>query len=331
MEEIGLDGLSAIDTENITSMDDLIRGIAPSEDVDVDEADAVSSEMLTFIEQYKELLSLMSTLNMEDIAKNMPSAGQLSQVVSKALEGADTASGVEQLNQAMSELSGAIESAVTASSEDKEKLDQAAQDMASAVEGFIQAYRSIGGVFEGQDGGTALKEAVASLEGWNPFASFSAGASDAASQVEGISAAVDTVSEKQVGDLGAQQTANDLQKIISKLNEIKDYKIPAKTVQVSVQRTSAVPSNAKGTEDSPGGQSFVAEEGRELIYRKNAGKVELANSMQLTTLEPGDQVIPHAETERILRRRDMTAYDGYAKGTKSNKKLKKELEKIEEA
>ena len=74
MEEIGLDGLSAIDTENITSMDDLIRAIAPSEDVDVDEADVVSSEMLTFIEQYKELLSLMATLNMEDIAENMPSA-----------------------------------------------------------------------------------------------------------------------------------------------------------------------------------------------------------------------------------------------------------------
>lgn len=331
MEEIGLDGLSAIDTENITSMDDLIRAIAPSEDVDVDEADVVSSEMLTFIEQYKELLSLMATLNMEDIAENMPSAGQLSQVVSKALEGADTASGVEQLNQAMSELSGAIESAVIASSEDKEKLDQAARDIAVALNGFIQQYQQIGGILGGQNGGSSLKEATTSLEGWNPFMDFASGARDAATQVNSISVAVDTVSAKQVGDLGAQQTSNDLQKIISKLNEIKNYRIPDKTVQVNVQRTTGVPSNAKGTDDSPGGQSFVAEEGRELIYRKNAGKVELANSMQLTTLEPGDRVIPHEETERILRRRDMTAYAGYAKGTKSNKKLKKELEKIEEA
>lgn len=53
--------------------------------------------------------------------------------------------------------------------------------------------------------------------------------------------------------------------------------------------------------------------------------------MQMTRLEPGDRVIPHGETERILRRRDMTRYGSFAKGTKPNKKLKKELDKIESA
>ena len=39
----------------------------------------------------------------------------------------------------------------------------------------------------------------------------------------------------------------------------------------------------------------------------------------------------HAEYLALIIAESIAAYDGYAKGTKSNKKLKKELEKIEEA
>lgn len=162
----------------------------------------------------------------------------------------------------------------------------------------------------------------------DPFAGLEASIDGANSALGILSTNIEAVAAKAIGTLGAEKAVQELKKVMVQLIRINNYQIADKTYNVSA--TGSVPGSAKGSDGSYAGISFVAEEGRELIYRKNSGKVEIANSMQMTVLEPGDQVIPNDETERILKRKDMTEVQGFAKGT-GNKGLKKKLKEVDKA
>lgn len=69
---------------------------------------------------------------------------------------------------------------------------------------------------------------------------------------------------------------------------------------------------AKGTKGHPGGLARVSEEGRELlIYPDGSAEISSDTGEEIRNLPKGTQVIPHKETEDILKNRS------YAKGTKN--------------
>lgn len=263
LSELGIGELPALAKGEIATMDDLLGALMPTGDVDMEGASETSSEMLTFIEQYKELLSLMSTLDMESIAENMPSPEQLTQVMGKALEGLDTAEGVEQLNEATSALTGAIKDAIETGEADAEALDEAASKIQAALNGFMAAYQNIGGSLGEGEGGFDLQSAFSALEGWNPFKSLSDGALTASGRVTALSTGVNAVGEKEIGEMGADRAVTALQRVIDKLSDIERYRISPKTVTVNVKQSTSTPGFASGTDDASGGEAFVAEEGRE--------------------------------------------------------------------
>ena len=112
---------------------------------------------------------------------------------------------------------------------------------------------------------------------------------------------------KQAKDNKAEAMFNIV--IATALNIVKAFKNPIEmilagalgAVQLAVVASRPIPQFEKGTTFSPEGLAEVGERGRELIVDGKSGQMRMANNRQHTYLSKGSVVVPNAQTEELLR------------------------------
>lgn len=125
---------------------------------------------------------------------------------------------------------------------------------------------------------------------------------DVEEEANRASNAVDVLSAKTIGDLGATETIVHLQDVVAWMVQLDEYGFSPKHLKVY---THTIPvdggqSSANGTSSADGGRTLVGELGAELVVSGDRYYLVGQNGAEFVNLKRGDMVFNHVDTQKIL-------------------------------